>query len=809
MMKKLLLLGTIALMCSTLLPVGGASAQPIIESRLDVMALVAAGEAELVHTDFDIGTVDLVFDGNDQTLVRTPSINPAFTQVAFSEPKTLSRFHVCFSHALLHQFKLEAADNVEDLEGQTGSYQLLQDWTELDGSDLPAPNVACMDVELDVPVDAGAVRMTVERLSGDDYVHINEFGIYAQLGVESLLLSPDQLNVAVEMERALTLFAQLEAGEQVELAATEAVWSSADDGIAEVDASGMVTAHTWGETEVTATIGELEATVPVLVCDCTEPVDDLEISSSDTLCSGNYAAEDPGEDGFLRIVEDGVELVAAGVRLDGMGSYSGYGVVIDSRENVLLRGIELTGYHYGVKITGSSDITVRQVRSHGNKKETEGWLLITEPTQHGGGILLLESDGCLIEDNPDLTDQNVGVELQNSHHNTVRNNVANHCTAWGIRLYASDHNTIENNEAHHCIRGGGNDAAGMLLVQGSDRNIIEGNDLRWGGDGFFIGNEHGEPSNHNLIVGNDGSFSPHNAFEATFSDSNVFEDNIANDSHYGFWLGYSFNNIVRGNEIRNNRADGIAIDRGFFNTIEENTFSGNVNNIHLWQGSPPVPGYGDHESHHYTLRENVFESGDYGITAANTDSVTIERNVIEGVDIALNFSGDGNGIVVHENDLLPVSNTALYNGLTGGNVVDATRNWWGTTDEGEIQTLIYDIQDNDNFGWTLYDPWLDQSFLGVEDGQAPALPGRTEFVAIYPNPFNSSATVRFQIARTEQVELELVNLLGRRVATLHQGVLAAGEHALTLKGTELSSGTYFLRLQGSVEGDVRRVMLLK
>jgi hypothetical protein len=64
-----------------------------------------------------------------------------------------------------------------------------------------------------------------------------------------------------------------------------------------------------------------------------------------------------------------------------------------------------------------------------------------------------------------------------------------------------------------------------------------------GGDGFFLAGmipayEYAECDN-NLFEDNDGSYSPNNAFEATFSQGNIFRSNLANFSSYGFWLGFS------------------------------------------------------------------------------------------------------------------------------------------------------------------------------------------------------------------------------------------------------------------------------
>ena len=63
---------------------------------------------------------------------------------------------------------------------------------------------------------------------------------------------------------------------------------------------------------------------------------------------------------------------------------------------------------------------------------------------------------------------------------------------------------------------------------------------------------------------------PANAFEGTFSTGNVYFRNLANDSNYGFWLGFSSNSLIARNDIWRSRSDGIAIEQGANNRIELN-----------------------------------------------------------------------------------------------------------------------------------------------------------------------------------------------------------------------------------------------
>jgi tetratricopeptide (TPR) repeat protein len=63
----------------------------------------------------------------------------------------------------------------------------------------------------------------------------------------------------------------------------------------------------------------------------------------------------------------------------------------------------------------------------------------------------------------------------------------------------------------------------------------------------------------------------------------------------------------------------------------------------------------------------------------------------------------------------------------------------------------------------------------------------------YPNPFNPSTVISYQLPAISLVKLIIYDLLGREVATLANGIQEAGNHTATFDGSGLSSGFYFVR----------------
>jgi hypothetical protein len=78
----------------------------------------------------------------------------------------------------------------------------------------------------------------------------------------------------------------------------------------------------------------------------------------------------------------------------------------------------------------------------------------------------------------------------------------------------------------------------------------------------------------------------------------------------------------------------------------------------------------------------------------------------------------------------------------------------------------------------------------------------------YPNPFNSTTNISFELPRRMYVELKVYDILGREVAILQSGVVDGGSHQITWHAAS-SSGIYFLALHSGSITRVQKVMLLR
>ena len=86
--------------------------------------------------------------------------------------------------------------------------------------------------------------------------------------------------------------------------------------------------------------------------------------------------------------------------------------------------------------------------------------------------------------------------------------------------------------------------------------------------------------------------------------------------------------------------------------------------------------------------------------------------------------------------------------------------------------------------------------------------------ANFPNPFNPSTRIAFDIPERSSVHLSVMNILGQEVSTLYTGTLDAGAHDITWTADK-PSGVYYYRLEavslnsGKRFQALRRMVLLK
>ncbi|MBU1706282.1 T9SS type A sorting domain-containing protein, partial [bacterium] len=91
----------------------------------------------------------------------------------------------------------------------------------------------------------------------------------------------------------------------------------------------------------------------------------------------------------------------------------------------------------------------------------------------------------------------------------------------------------------------------------------------------------------------------------------------------------------------------------------------------------------------------------------------------------------------------------------------------------------------------------------------PYIPDRIALEPCYPNPFNPSTTIRYNVAVPSRVQLTVYNLLGQEVARLVDGRQLAGFHSITWNAGSLPSGLYLCRMEAAEFMQTRKLVLMK
>lgn len=345
----------------------------------------------------------------------------------------------------------------------------------------------------------------------------------------------------------------------------------------------------------------------------------------------------------------GFTLDFRGVTLEGLKSlphqFKGIGMRLVDCKDVAIVGLRVSGFHRGIQMENCDGVTLVACDASGNgchrfystpeKYDKRDFLDIFHYrvwSKYASGIYLKNCRACKVL-RCVASHQLNGIILDGSDRCLVQGNVCTKNRGWGVRLWGSSHNEIIGNDCSHCASAEtpkysyGNDSAGICIVNGCHHNMISGNDLRYSGDGLFLTADLGtELSNDNVIVGNDGSHSPHNSFESTFCLRNHFYNNIASSSHYGFWMGYSRENRLIGNTILGNREAGIAWEHGADSEIAGNHIGLNRHQgvllFHRRADGPPSKGY--------VIEGNEFEWNGVGVELRACREVRVSRNRFVG-----------------------------------------------------------------------------------------------------------------------------------------------------------------------------------
>jgi phosphatidylserine/phosphatidylglycerophosphate/cardiolipin synthase-like enzyme len=148
-------------------------------------------------------------------------------------------------------------------------------------------------------------------------------------------------------------------------------------------------------------------------------------------------------------------------------------------------------------------------------------------------------------------------------------------------------------------------------------------------------------------------------------------------------------------------------------------------------------------------------------------------------------------------------------------VITGSHNWTGAAESSNNENTLI-LQSNRIANLYLQEFAARYKESGGKDNivvnverSAAELPLTVRLIGNYPNPFNPRTTVGFELPARIRVELRVIDLLGRSVATLAEGEYGPGEYRVQWDGSSCASGVYYCRLRAGTTLSVLPMILMK
>ena len=89
------------------------------------------------------------------------------------------------------------------------------------------------------------------------------------------------------------------------------------------------------------------------------------------------------------------------------------------------------------------------------------------------------------------------------------------------------------------------------------------------------------------------------------------------------------------------------------------------------------------------------------------------------------------------------------------------------------------------------------------------IPGAFKLNTNYPNPFNPTTKIKFDLPNSAFTQVVVFDALGRKIETLASRDMRAGTFELTWNASKYNSGVYFVRIVSDKSTDTKKMVLLK
>ncbi|HVN48656.1 MAG TPA: T9SS type A sorting domain-containing protein [Bacteroidota bacterium] len=190
----------------------------------------------------------------------------------------------------------------------------------------------------------------------------------------------------------------------------------------------------------------------------------------------------------------------------------------------------------------------------------------------------------------------------------------------------------------------------------------------------------------------------------------------------------------------------------------------------------------------------------YPVPWSNWGTIDLRsKNISTNSPFAVGFILDG-AYSGTTNNYVMVTTGPLGNG--------ATSFTYSSQGENGAQWYIYYPSNADTIFYYLVRAYV--SFNGTQENDTtPVTPVSFHLNQNFPNPFNPTTTIQYQLPVQGFVTLTVYDMLGRKVETLLHQPMSNGTHTVSFNGSRYASGIYFYRIVANNFTDTKKMLLLK
>lgn len=129
--------------------------------------------------------------------------------------------------------------------------------------------------------------------------------------------------------------------------------------------------------------------------------------------------------------------------------------------------------------------------------------------------------------------------------------------------------------------------------------------------------------------------------------------------------------------------------------------------------------------------------------------------------------------------------------------------------DNEVREVMNRWWAGDNMAWQNPNRWGTAVLMPGNDVAREIAPNSFGLNQNFPNPFNPTTNISFNLDKRSAVKLTVFDVLGNEVAELVNDVRQAGPQTVQFDGSNLSSGVYFYKLETASSVITKKMMLMK